>query len=160
MVVLDADVLANPIVESRERPNFPTSHPLHQGFQPAAFVQSADLVLVLDSDVPYIPTQVAPRADATIVQIDLDPLKERIPLWSFPITHAVRADSARALELIADYAEGVLTDDSRARIEIRRAELAARHNERRAALEAAALAARKSRPITAEWLGSWKERMR
>ena len=84
----------------------PTSHPLHQGFQPGPFVEAADLILVLDSDVPYIPTQVTPRPDATVVQIDLDPVKERIPLWSFPLTLAVRADTARALDLVADLRDG------------------------------------------------------
>jgi acetolactate synthase-1/2/3 large subunit len=148
-----AELLALPVVERRERTNFPTSHPLHQGFQPAPFVETADLILVLDSDVPYIPTQVMPRPDATIAQIDLDPVKERIPLWSFPLTFAVRADSARALDLVTEYATDLLTDDVRPRIEARRAELTARHDERRAARKAAGAAARESRPITTEWLG-------
>ena len=148
-----ADLLALPVVERRERTNFPTSHPLHQGFQPGPFVETADVILVLDSDVPYIPTQVTPRADATIVQIDVDPVKERIPLWSFPLTFAVRADSARALELIARYAADLMTDDVRKRVEGRRTELTARHHARRAARDAAALAAREARPITTEWLG-------
>ena len=148
-----AELLALPVVERRERTNFPTSHPLHQGFQPAPFVETADLILVLDSDVPYIPTQVMPRPDATIAQIDLDPVKDRIPLWSFPLTFAVRADSARALDLVTEYATDLLTDDVRARIETRRAELTARHDERRAARTAAGSAARESRPITTEWLG-------
>lgn len=148
-----AELLALPIVERRERTNFPTDHPLHQGFMPGPFVETADLILVLDSDVPYIPTQVTPRADATIIQIDLDPVKERIPLWSFPLTRAVRADSARALELIAQYAAETLTGESKQRIEIRRAELAARHNERRTARKAAALAGGEARAISTEWLG-------
>ena len=108
---------------------------------------------MLDSDVPYIPTQVTPREDATIVQIDLDPVKERIPLWSFPLTRAVRADSARALELIADYAAEALTGESKQRIETRRAELTARHNERRTARSAAARATGEARAISTEWLG-------
>src|SRR5215510_14566655 len=58
-----AELLALPIVDRRERTNFPTRHGLHQGFQPAPFVESADLILVLDQDVPYIPTQVMPRPD-------------------------------------------------------------------------------------------------
>jgi acetolactate synthase-1/2/3 large subunit len=148
-----AELLALPVVERRERTNFPTSHPLHQGFQPGPFVETADLILVLDSDVPYIPTQVTPRADATIVQIDIDPVKERIPLWSFPLTFAVRADSARSLELIAGYASELLSDDVKARVEARRAELTAHHNERRHARKALGAAARSSRPITTEWLG-------
>lgn len=109
-----ATLLALPVVERRERTNFPTSHPLHQGFQPGRFVETADVILVVDSDVPYIPTQVTPRSDATIVQIDVDPIKERIPLWSFPLTSAIRADSARALELVAGYAAELLTDGDKA----------------------------------------------
>ena len=148
-----ATLLALPVVERRERTNFPTSHPLHQGFQPGPFVETADVILVVDSDVPYIPTQVTPRSDATIVQIDVDPIKERIPLWSFPLTSAIRADSARALELVAGYAAELLTDGDKARIETRRAELTARHNERRAARKASAQAMQHTRPLTAEWLG-------
>jgi len=148
-----AELLALPVVERRERTNFPTSHPLHQGFQPGPFVEAADVILIVDSDVPYIPTQVMPRADATILQIDVDPIKERIPLWSFPLTSAIRADSARALELVAGYAAELLTDRDRARIETRRTELAARHNERRAARRASGQAMQNTRPLTTEWLG-------
>jgi acetolactate synthase-1/2/3 large subunit len=116
-------------------------------------LESADVVLVLDHDVPYIPTQIRPRPDATVVQIDLDPVKERIPLWNFPLTLAVRADTARALDLVADHAEALMTDDTRRRVDARRDELTARHRERRSAREAAALATKASRPIAVEWLG-------
>ena len=148
-----AELLALPVVERRERTNFPTSHPLHQGFQPGPFVETADVILVLDSDVPYIPTQVTPRPDAAVIQIDLDPIKERIPLWSFPLTLAVRADTGRALDLIATCVADLLTEEQRQRIELRRSDLAVRHDERRAARTAAALGAREARPITTEWLG-------
>ena len=148
-----AELLALPIVERRERTNFPTTHPLHQGFVPGPFVETADVILAIDSDVPYIPTQVTPRGDATIIQIDFDPVKERLPLWSFPLTHVVRADSARALEIVASHAAELLTDEIRQRIEARRTELTARHKERRAARRAAAMATRDARAITTEWLG-------
>jgi acetolactate synthase-1/2/3 large subunit len=149
-----ADLLALPVVERRDRTNFPTRHPMHQGFDPGPFVESADLILVLDHDVPYIPTRSRPRADAAVVQIDLDPVKERIPLWSFPLTLPVRADTARALEIVASRVEGLLTGDARRRVEARRAELTARHAARRSAREAAARAAGSARPIAVEWLGS------
>jgi acetolactate synthase-1/2/3 large subunit len=148
-----AELLALPVVERRDRTNFPTSHRLHQGFQPGPFVDTADVILVLDHDVPYIPTQTMPRRDAAIVQIDLDPVKERIPLWSFPLTLPIRADTSRALEIVAEYAAELLNGETRQRIETRRAEMTARHEQRRAASEAAVLAMRGSRPIAAQWLG-------
>ena len=148
-----AELLALPVVERRERTNFPSSHPLHQGYQPAPFVAAADVIVVLDQDVPYIPTQVLPKADAFVAQIDVDPVKERIPLWSFPVTMPIRAESSRALELVADYAEDLVTAADRTRIEARRKDLTVRHHDRMASREAAALKVRGATPIAAEWLG-------
>ena len=147
-----AELLALPVVERRERTNFSPNHGLHQGFDPAPLVGSADLILVLDHDVPYIPTQASPAPDATVVQIDLDPIKERIPLWSFPVTMPIRADTGRALAVIAGYAADLLTDTIRKRIEARRAALTSAHEQRRAAWDAAAQAARSLRPIARAWL--------
>ena len=148
-----AEMLALPVIERRERTSFPTSHGLHQGFDPSPSLETADLVLVLDNDVPYIPTKIEPAPDAVIIQIDLDPVKERIPLWSFRLTTAIRADTSRALELIADYASELLTEDAREQIESRRAMLTERHALRRSARREAALAERETRPIAPEWLG-------
>ena len=147
-----AELLALPVVERRERTNFPPNHGLHQGFDPAPLAGSADLILVLDHDVPYIPTHVSLASDATVVGIDLDPIKERIPLWTFPVTMPIRADTGRALAAIAGYAADLLTESIRNRIEARRVALASAHAQRRAAWDAAADAVRGSRPIAREWL--------
>ena len=147
-----AELLALPVVERRERVNFPTSHPLHQGFDPGPLLETADLVLVLDCDIPYIPSRQMPRRDAAVIQIDLDPVKERIPLWNFPLSLAVRADTSRALHLIADAAAALLDDEGRTRIERRRAELTVRHD-RQVDARAAALRLETEAPIAVEWLG-------
>jgi acetolactate synthase-1/2/3 large subunit len=147
-----AELLALPVVERRERSNFPAGHGLHQGFDPASLVGSADVILVLDHDVPYIPTLVQPAPDAKVVQIDLDPIKERIPLWSFPVTLPIRADTGRALTALTDAAGGRLTESARQRIEARRDVMTAAHRKRRAQWDAAARAAQTARPIACEWL--------
>src|SRR6202035_1117180 len=64
--------------------NFPADDPLYQGNQWNEPVQNpalheADLVLVVDSEVPWIPVVSRPRADAAIFHIDTDPLKEQMP---------------------------------------------------------------------------------
>ena len=149
-----AELLALPVVEWRERVNFPSDHPLHQGSDPAPWLGQADVVLVLDNDVPYIPARgERPGPDAWIAQIDLDPVKERVPLWSFPLDLAVPADTGRALDLVATAAEGQLDAAARRRIEERRGRLAAEHARRRAAWDAEALAKRDARPIAVAWLG-------
>ena len=88
--------------------DFPADDPLYLGNQvnaPAinAVLAEADVVLVLDSDVPWIPTVTKPSAAAKIYHIDVDPLKEHMPLWYFPMQHSFRADVATALQQINTY---------------------------------------------------------
>jgi len=147
-----AELLALPVVDFRTRANFPATNPLHQGFRPEGLIESADLVLVLDHDVPYIPTRTGPPPGAVVAEIDLDPVKERIPLWNFPVALPVRADTGRALDYLADRVGELMTDDTRARVEARRAALSARHLERRSARRRAATAQQADRPIAVEWL--------
>jgi acetolactate synthase-1/2/3 large subunit len=147
-----AELLALPIIEWRDRANFPSDHPLHQGYSPIELLPSADLVLILDHDVPYLPSQVAPAPDATIIQIDVDPVKERIPLWSFPQHLPIRANTGRALDVIADEVKRLLGDDDRQRIVARHDELRLAHERRRARWEAEALALAVHHPIHPAWL--------
>lgn len=91
------------VVESvPSRVNFPSTHSLHQGIQwndpqqtPA--LADADVVLVLDSDVPWIPLFNKPAEAADIYHIDMDPLKEQTPLFQLPSKNVFRADTATAL---------------------------------------------------------------
>jgi acetolactate synthase-1/2/3 large subunit len=85
--------------------NFPTDDPLHQGYQwnekrqnPA--LAESDTILVLDSDVPWIPLINRPAPDAQILHIDVDPLKVQMPLWYLRATRAWRADCTTALRQI------------------------------------------------------------
>src|SRR5260370_899553 len=65
-------------------------------------VREADVVLLIDVDVPWIPRHVTPADGTRIAQLDIDPLKESIALWGFPVDLPVQADSSKALpELLA-----------------------------------------------------------
>ena len=82
--------------------NFPTDDPLYQGNQwnqphQNQALADADLVLVLDSDVPWIPTVSRPGEGVAIYHIDVDPLKERMTLWYIGALASLRADAATAL---------------------------------------------------------------
>ena len=95
-----AELLGAPVLDQRDRVNFPSRHPLYGG-DAAELLGAADVVLVLDSEVPWIPALAAPAADATVLQIDIDPAKATMPLWSFPVDLALTADTAVALPLLA-----------------------------------------------------------
>lgn len=88
--------------------NFPASHELYLGNQwnlprqnPA--LAEADMVLVIDSDVPWIPTVSRPAEDAVIFHIDTDPLKQQMPLWYIAAQASFRADAATALAQLSAY---------------------------------------------------------
>ena len=115
--------------------NFPHTDELYQGNQWNQPVQnealaSADLVLVIDSDVPWIPAVSRPVVGALIYQIDADPLKEQMPLFHVAATRVFRADAATALAQLVE-----LPADA-ARVERRRAHWAALHRARLVRLEA------------------------
>jgi acetolactate synthase-1/2/3 large subunit len=113
--------------------NFPADNVLYQGSQwneqrQHPVLAEADCILVIDSDIPWIPTVNRPASGARIHHIDLDPLKEKMPLWSIPAKNICRADAATALRQINDCLDTVHLDGPA--IERRRAHYAALHAER------------------------------
>jgi acetolactate synthase-1/2/3 large subunit len=84
--------------------NIGTSHPMRVGTAESArrLLADADLVVVADCDVPWIPKFARPPDDAVIVHIDADPLRTDMPLWSFPADIAVAGDGATVLHQVAE----------------------------------------------------------
>ena len=80
--------------------NLPASHPMNLGHAGTELVATADLIIVVDCEVPWYPRYVTPRADAKVVHLGADPLYTRYPIRSFP-AHIVAPGNARAaLELL------------------------------------------------------------
>jgi acetolactate synthase-1/2/3 large subunit len=118
--------------------NFPTDHPLYVGGQGNEPVQNpalaeADVVLVLDSDVPWIPLVNKPAPGARVYHIDIDPLKEQMPLWYIPAMRVFRADAASALQQIHQRAGSIEVD--KALVEERRAHYTRLHQKREEKLQ-------------------------
>lgn len=90
---------------------FPADHPawlgLRYGIDDA--IKTADVIVVLDCDVPWIPTQCKPREDAKIFHIDVDPLKQMMPLFYLPAQARYRADALTAVEQVTMQ---IKTDDA------------------------------------------------
>jgi acetolactate synthase I/II/III large subunit len=82
--------------------NYPQDDPLYQGshwnqpFQNPALA-AADVVLVIDSDVPWVPKNNRPAAEALLYHIDVDPLKQSMPLWYIKARRSFQADATTAL---------------------------------------------------------------
>jgi acetolactate synthase I/II/III large subunit len=98
-----AEFLGAPVIEpQRKRMNFPTNHKLYLPGFPKDLIEAADTILLLDIDVPWSPSKTKIRPDATILHIDVDPLKSNMPLWGFPVDISVTGSTSKALpELLA-----------------------------------------------------------
>ena len=128
-----AERFALPVVGYRPRYVFlPSAHPMHMGYEPAALLADADVVVALDCDVPWIPKLHPIEADAKVIHVGADPLFARYPMRSFRADLAITASSATTLAAL----EGALSEAAAEQgdaIEARRAHLA----QHRAALDEA-----------------------
>ncbi|KAL2123595.1 hypothetical protein VTJ04DRAFT_4050 [Mycothermus thermophilus] len=81
---------------------FPADHPGWLGlkFGVDDAVRTADTIVVLDCDVPWIPTQCKPPKDAKIFHIDVDPLKQLMPVHYIEAQHRYRADALVSVQQI------------------------------------------------------------
>jgi acetolactate synthase I/II/III large subunit len=111
----------------------PSSHPMHFGFEPGALLTDADLVIVLEADVPWIPHQQNPPAGCRVAHIGEDPIFARYPMRSFPSDLSIQAGPLNALEALIEAVEPRL-QMAEARIAARRARLTERMRNRRAQL--------------------------
>jgi acetolactate synthase-1/2/3 large subunit len=129
-----AERCAIPVVMHNSRTVcLPSSHPMHFGFEPGALLADADLVIVLESDVPWIPHLQHPPAGCRVAHVAEDPFFVRYPMRSFPSDLAVQAGCINALEALVKAVEPRL-QMADARIAARRARLTERMRLRRAQL--------------------------
>jgi len=99
--------------------NISQASPCFAGFDPLPLLEQADLGLLLDSDVPFIP-QYARRAGAIKwIQIDIDPLKSDFPMWGFPTDIRIQGDGATVLGQVLDAVEARANDAWRQRVALR-----------------------------------------
>ncbi|KAL9597550.1 MAG: hypothetical protein Q9219_005052 [cf. Caloplaca sp. 3 TL-2023] len=84
---------------------FPADHRSYLGLRYGVHerITSADVILVVDCDVPWIPTQCKPKPSTRIFHLDSDPLKQQMPTFYIPAEARYRADSATALKQLHTY---------------------------------------------------------
>jgi thiamine pyrophosphate-dependent acetolactate synthase large subunit-like protein len=84
---------------------FPLTHSAALGFRFSfdKATTEADIILILDCDVPWIPSRNPPRAGARIYHIDVDPLNVMMPNSHFIAHGRWKADSHYALTQLNTY---------------------------------------------------------
>lgn len=127
----------------------PAGHPCHLGQSVHPYLGDADLLICLESEVPWLPGTREPRDETRIVHIGVDPLFRDYPIRSFRGERFITSSAAHLLPPLAAALETVATS---AATEARKAaigRLAAARAERRAKRIAPLLAEPK---MNKDWL--------
>ncbi len=82
--------------------NLPTSHPMNLGAANQAIFDWADVVIVLDSLVPWMPSAAAPKRSAKIIHMAADPMFTRIPFRGYEADLLVAGDTTAAMTMLND----------------------------------------------------------
>jgi acetolactate synthase-1/2/3 large subunit len=77
--------------------SLPHDSPCHGGFTPARALAEADVGLLVDVDVPWIPSDMPDNPATWWVHIDIDAEKRNFPMWTFPGNLRLPGDSHRIL---------------------------------------------------------------
>src|SRR5271170_1753875 len=108
-----AERFAVPVVEHRQRHlSLPADHPCHLGYNPAALLDEADAILVIDCDVPWTPSRKAPGSDCRIIHIGVDPLFSRYPIRGFTCDVAITGATRLVLPRLGAALQPLVSDAS------------------------------------------------
>ncbi|WP_395712337.1 thiamine pyrophosphate-requiring protein [Reyranella sp.] len=75
--------------------SLPADSPCHGGFMPAKALAEADVGLLVDVDVPWIPKDMPDNPSTWWAHVDVDAEKRGFPMWTFPANLRLQGDSSR-----------------------------------------------------------------
>ena len=96
--------------------NISCNSPCFAGSDPAGLLAEADLGLLVDTDVPFVPQPLKAADPLRWIQIDIDPLKADIPMWGFATDQRIQGDSAIILRQVLEIVEARADDSYRAKV--------------------------------------------
>ncbi|MDP6174278.1 MAG: thiamine pyrophosphate-requiring protein, partial [Rhodospirillales bacterium] len=82
--------------------NIPASHPMNLGMPSTNKLEWADLIVVIDAPVPWIPINAMPGKDTKFIHMGSDPLFERFPYRGYEMDLAVSGHTSAALPMLHD----------------------------------------------------------
>ncbi len=139
--------------------NFPSNHRLHQVSPAAAQFEKADVVLCIESDVPWSPSSGRePREDAKVIAIGSDPLFSDYPVRGFRMDVSLAGSPRQSIIALNEAVAGEKLDT--AAIAERGAAWGAAHDSGRAKLKADAEAVKDKRPLDKAWVTYCLEQLR
>jgi acetolactate synthase I/II/III large subunit len=113
--------------------NLAHDSPCHGGFAPGKALAEADIGLLVDVDVPWIPSDMPDNPATWWAHIDVDAEKRAFPMWTFPGNLRLQGDSCRILADLLDVLKEKADAGFRSRATARVEKLAAEGMARREA---------------------------
>ena len=147
-----ADLFAIPV--SQRKPRYvamSSGHPMNMGYDTDAMLKTADLIVVAECDVPWIPGKVAPNADTPIIHLGVDPLFGNYPIRGFAADLAITGVLSATLPALTHALE-TRVSGNRDQIEARRARLANAWKIQRGRWAEALEKGKTSTPLSAAWI--------
>ncbi len=132
--------------------NIARSSPCFGGFEPGKGLAHADVGLLLDVDVPWLPKFAQASDQTRWIHVDVDPIKKDFPMWGFATDMRVQADCATVLRQVANIVHVKADDAFHKKVAARMDDWFAASTERKASVAAAAQDHGKPGAITAAWL--------
>lgn len=130
--------------------NLPTDHEMNLGFgpDPNPHLAQADVVIVINSGVPWMPRSAKPKASAKVIHIGFDPLVSRHPFREYEADLLVAGDPVAAVTMLSH----ALGSGDKSRFDARRRTVAAAREAMRAARDKMLAQAKTQVPIHPAWL--------
>ena len=111
-----AERYAIPVVQYRNRyMSLPTDHPMNLGYDLDPLLGQADVILVVDVAVPWLPATDKVRDDAKVIHMGADPLHSYVPLRGHPCDIALACATEPGLTVLN---EAMSTHEGRVRTNI------------------------------------------
>ncbi|WP_304307997.1 thiamine pyrophosphate-requiring protein [Pseudacidovorax intermedius] len=118
--------------------NIRRDSPCFAGYLPGAFAEKADVGLMLDVDVPWVPKTTRVNPNAWWAQMDLDAIKRDMPMWGFATQARIEGDSEVLLGQLIEAVKALATPAFEARVAERLKKLEGEHAARQRRIDAAA----------------------
>lgn len=147
-----AERYAIPVTQRKPRYMcLPTDHPMHLGYEPDDHIGEADVIVVIDCNVPWIPRKKAPSKDCKVIHLGVDPIFAAYPLRGFTCDLAITGILGSTLPLL-DEALASRQAKAKARIDRRRERLEQAQQARQEKLRATLERAKDGDPIHPAWI--------
>ena len=155
-----AEALCAPVQTGYSWMNFPSNHPLCIGIEHIlgsrnmdAVYDDADVILVIDYDVPYLAAAPPPKPETKLIQIDVDPCTAggRL-LWGRGADIFMKADSREAIPALEKLLKDKISAEKKAELDDRFRKISALNEKTRQGWYESALNQSKSEPISADYL--------